>query len=76
LKQRSAAAIYFQGVMADFPESRWAGDSAVLLADILIDEGKKEEAIAVLRKVPNAATGDAKGHAKDLLKELGAVSTP
>jgi outer membrane protein assembly factor BamD len=76
LKQRSAAAIYFQGVMADFPESRWAGDSAVLLADILIDEGKKAEAIEVLRKVPNAATGDAKGHAKDLLRELGAVSTP
>jgi outer membrane protein assembly factor BamD len=76
LKQRSAAAIYFQGVMADYPESRWAGDSAVLLAEILVREGKNQEAIEVLRKVPNAATGDAKGHAKDLLKDLGASATP
>lgn len=76
LKQRSAAAIYFRGVLADFPESRWAGDSAVELAEILVKEGKSDEAVEVLRKIPNAATGDAKGHAKDLLKDLGAASTP
>jgi outer membrane protein assembly factor BamD len=76
LKQRPAAEIYLRGVLADYPESRWAGDSAVLLADILVDQGNKEEAIEVLRKVPSAATSDAKAHAKDILRDLGAAATP
>jgi outer membrane protein assembly factor BamD len=71
LEQRSAAALYLKGVLDEFPESRWAGDAAVLLAEVLLKMGKRDEAIAALRKVPSQATPEAKARAREQLRSLG-----
>lgn len=78
LNQRQAAAIYLRELIGEYPESRWAGDAAVLLADVLVKLGKKEEAIEALRKVPPAATDETKSRAADALRSLGAsaAATP
>jgi outer membrane protein assembly factor BamD len=76
LDQRPAAAIYLRGVLADYPESRWAGEAAVLLADVLLEDGKRAEAIEALRKVPAQATPEVKERAKELLRSLGAPAVP
>jgi outer membrane protein assembly factor BamD len=76
LGQRAAAAIYLRGVLAEYPESRWAGEAAVLLADVLLEDGKREEAIEALRKVPAQATPEAKERARELLRSLGVSAVP
>lgn len=76
LNQRSAAALYLRELIAQYPESRWAGDGAILLAEVLLKDDKKEEAIEALRKVPSAATGEAKARAAELLRSLGAPPAP
>lgn len=74
LNQRPAAAIYLRELIDEYPESRWAGDAAVLLADVLVKLGRKEEAIEALRKVPPAASDEVKSRAADELRSLGAAS--
>lgn len=76
LKQPQAAAIYLRELIDEYPESRWAGDSAVLLADVLVKLGRKDEAIEALRKVPPASTSEVKSRAAEELRELGASVTP
>jgi len=76
LKQPQAAAIYLRELIDDFPESRWAGDAAVLLAEQLVKLGKREEAIEALRRLPPAASDEMKSRAASELRELGAAATP
>ena len=76
LNQRPAAVITLQSVLDDYPDSRWAGDAAVMLADLLLKQGKKDEAIAALRKVPARATDEAKERAGEQLRSLGAATAP
>jgi outer membrane protein assembly factor BamD len=76
LNQRQAAEIYLEDLIEEYPESRWAGDAAVLLAEMLVKQGKNDEAIAALRKVPPAATGEVKSRAAEELRSLGASPTP
>lgn len=76
LNQRSAAALTLQSILDAYPDSRWAGDAAVLLAEVLVKQGKKDAAIAALRKVPARATDEAKERASEQLRELGAAATP
>jgi len=76
LNQPNAARIYLDELLRDYPESRWSGDGAVLLAEILTKQGKKEEAIEALRKVPAAATAEMKSRAASELRELGAPPAP
>ena len=76
LKQPQAAAIYLRELIDDYPESRWSGDAAVLLADVLVKLGRKQEAIEALRRVPPSATDEVKSRAADELRELGSTATP
>lgn len=72
LNHRSASALYLREVLGEFPESRWAGDAAVLLADLLLKDGKKDEAVEALRKVPPAASPEVRARAAEQLRTLGA----
>jgi tetratricopeptide (TPR) repeat protein len=76
LKQPQAAAIYLRELIDDYPESRWSGDAAVLLADVLVKLGRKQEAIEALRRVPPSAPDEVKSRAADELRELGSTATP
>ncbi len=76
LEHRQAAAIYLRSVLSEYPQSRWAGDAAVLLAEVLVKQGKRDEAIAALRQVPAQATAEAKARARDQLRALGVAVAP
>ena len=76
LKQPQAASVYLRELIQDYPESRWAGDAAVLLAEQLVKLGKRDEAIAALRRMPAASTDEMKSRAASELRELGASVTP
>jgi len=76
LDQRQAASIYLSSVLDEYPQSRWAGDAAVLLADVLLEMGKREEAIAALRRLPSQATAEAKARAREQLRSLGVAAHP
>lgn len=76
LNQRSAAALYLRELLQEFPESRWAGDGALLLAEVLLKDEKKAEAIEALRKVPAAASAEVKARAAAELRSLGATPEP
>ncbi|MGH7681068.1 MAG: outer membrane protein assembly factor BamD [Candidatus Eiseniibacteriota bacterium] len=71
LKQYDAAAHYLRGVMMDFPSSPWAGEAGLLLADVLVKQGKQDEAEAALRAVGESkATPGAKKRAEQRLREI------
>lgn len=77
LHQPRAAKLYLQDVLADYPDSKWAGDAALLLADVLLKEGKRNEAIAALKKVPDdVATADVKRRAEERLRSLTGPGDP
>ncbi|MGE5177281.1 MAG: outer membrane protein assembly factor BamD [Hyphomicrobiales bacterium] len=77
LHQPRAAKIYLQGVLTEYPESKWAGDAALLLADVLLKEGKKDEAIAALKKIPDdVASADVKRRAEERLRSLTGPGEP
>lgn len=77
LKQPKAAEIYLQSVLDDYADSRWAGDAALLLADVLLKEGKRDEAIAALRRVPeDVASADVKRRAEERLRSLTGPGAP
>lgn len=77
LKQPRAGAVYLRSVLADYPDSRWAGDAALLLADVLLKEGKRDEAIAALRKIPeDVASADVKRRAEERLRSLTEPGAP
>lgn len=51
LKQYAAADLYLRDVLSEYPNSRWAGESALLLADVLQRLGKREEAVKTLQQL-------------------------
>ncbi len=76
LSHRPAAEVCLGEVLKEYPQSRWSGDAAVLLAELLLKDGKREEAIAVLRQVPPEATSAAKERAREQLRSLGVAQAP
>lgn len=52
LREHDAAERYLKGVIAEYPESRWAADAALLLAETLVKRDRRAEALATLRSVP------------------------
>lgn len=52
LREYDAAERYLLGIVADYPESRWAADAALLLAETQVKRGRREEALATLRGIP------------------------
>lgn len=71
LKHYDAAAYYLRSVMSEYPDSRWAGEAGLLLAEVLVRQGKPEEAIAALRAVEQSqASPEAKRRALERLREI------
>ncbi len=71
LKHYDAAAHYLRGVISEYPNSPWAGEAGLLLADVLIRQGKQDEAEAALRAVGQSqATPEAKRRAQERLREI------
>jgi len=52
LREFDAAERYLRGIIADYPESRWAADAALLLAETQVKRGRRAEALETLRGVP------------------------
>jgi len=71
LKHEEAAAYYFRSVIQDYPDSRWANESRLALADVLVRQGYPTEAADTLRAVTTAnATSDQKRRAEQRLREI------
>ena len=75
LKSYDAAIVYFKSVLKDYPNSRWAAESALLLADIYERRGMLEEAAEVLRQVDQieGAPAGLKSEAKHRLRDVQTV---
>lgn len=72
LHQIAAASFYLEGVLKDYAETRWAGDAALLLAEIYVRQGKRDEAIAALRRIPqDLATAEVRRKGQERLRSLG-----
>ncbi len=52
LHEFAAADRYLRGILVTYPESRWAADAALLLAETLVSRGRRAEALETLRLVP------------------------
>lgn len=52
LHEYDAAERYLLGIIADFSESRWAADAALLLAETRMKRDRRAEALETLRSVP------------------------
>jgi outer membrane protein assembly factor BamD len=77
LHQDQAATIYLRSLIQEYPESRWAGEGALLLADVLVREGNKEEAVAILSKLHESVEGgEIRRRADERLRELQGSGTP
>jgi len=72
LHHYAAATFYLEGVLNEYGESRWAGDAALILAEIFIKQGKREDAIATLRRIPqDLATAEVRRKGQERLRSLG-----
>jgi len=72
LHQNTAASFYLEGVLSEYAETRWAGDAALLLAEIYVRQGKRDEAIATLRRIPqDLATAEVRRKGQERLRSLG-----
>jgi len=71
LRQYGAADLYLRDVLSEYPTSRWAGESALLLADVLQRLGKREEAVQTLRQLlASAPDEELRRRAADRLHSL------
>jgi len=71
LKQYDAATFYLSATIAEYPGSRWAGQSALLLAGIYSRRGEYAEAATLLRQVPEtSAPSETKREAREQLREI------
>ena len=72
LKSYDSALFYFESVMKEYPDSRWAAESAILASDIHLRRHHWEEAIEVLGRVDQIASAPAglKKEAQRRLREV------
>ena len=71
IRQEGAATMALRQVLTEYPESRWAVDSELLLAEVLARTGKREEAVEILeRLLASGLQGEPKRRALDHLKAL------
>ena len=77
LRQERAATIYSRRLLAQYPESKWAPEAALLLAGSLERQGRKQEAVETLKKfIPLAPDGEMKRKADERLRGLQASEAP
>ena len=72
LKSYDAAVLYFESVLQEYPNSRWAAESALLLGDVYERRGMLDEAILVFGRVEQieGATTGLKRDAQRRLREV------
>lgn len=71
LKHTEAAGFYFRSVIQDYPQSRWAGESRLMLAEVLVKLGRPTEAADTLREIATGtATVEVKRRAEERLREI------
>jgi outer membrane protein assembly factor BamD len=71
LKQYPAASLYLHDVLSEYPNSRWAGEAALLLAEVQERLGKKDEAARTLRDLlASAKDENLRRRATDRLEHL------
>ena len=58
IRQDEASAISLRMVVAEFPDSKWASEAALLLSDVLARQGKQGEAIETLKRLQASAAED------------------
>jgi outer membrane protein assembly factor BamD len=77
IRQPDAAERYFRDVLATYPESKWAAEAALALADLLVKRGKPEEALATLKGVPpDLATAETQRKIDERLRTLEGEGSP
>jgi outer membrane protein assembly factor BamD len=77
LKQYPASEIYLRDVLVKYPQSSWAGEATLLLADVLLREGKREEAVDALKRLQaSLPDGVLRARVADRLQSLGEPGTP
>ena len=77
LRQDGAAAFTLRGLLTEYPDSKWASEAALLLADVLARQGKQDEAVETLKKL--LASGPESGlrrRADERLRALQGSGTP
>lgn len=68
----AAAMFYLEGVLNEYGDTRWAGDAALVLSDVYLRQGKRADAIAALRRIPqDLATVEVRRKGLERLRSLG-----
>jgi len=76
LKQYRAAEIYFRSLEEKYPESRWTREGQYLLAEIMIRDGRTDEAAEALKRLlAGGPSGDLRRRAEERLRSLGDLGT-
>jgi outer membrane protein assembly factor BamD len=77
LRQDGASAQTLRGLLTDYPDSRWSSEGALLLADVLVRQGRQEEAVETLKKLlASGPESDLKRRVDERLKALQGSGTP
>ena len=77
LHQETAATMSLRVVLSDYPDSKWAPEAALLLADVLVKQGRQEEAIETLKKLQaSLSDGEIRKRADERLRSLERSGTP
>jgi outer membrane protein assembly factor BamD len=77
MRQPQAAERYFREILASFPESKWAAEAALGLAESLLKRGRREEALDALRQVPpGLATAETQRKIDERRRMLEGEGTP
>jgi len=77
LRRFIAAELYLKRVLREYPESKWAPEATLLLADVLGRQGKRSEAVELLKKhVPASSDKELKRKADERLRGLQASEAP
>lgn len=76
LKQYAAAEVYLRDVVVKYPESPWAGEATLLLADVLLREGRRGEAVDALKRLQaSLPDGVLRARVAERLQSLGESGT-
>lgn len=77
LRQYDAAERYLRGVIADYPESKWAATAGLLLAETLVKRDRPADALATLQGIPpGIAEAETQKKIDEHRRELEGAGTP
>jgi outer membrane protein assembly factor BamD len=77
LRRDGASEFYLRRVIAEYPDSKWVGEATLLLSSVLARQGRKPEAVEMLKKVaPASSDKELKRKAAERLRGLQASEAP